>query len=150
NARERGEEAGHRAAMPEEDSFAAAVQHQAKTPRERPPLGLGHHLDGVHVVATGEEVAPAAELGRRAPEIARRGCRSGPLDLDLRLQDVGPRIDAVAGSCRRLPEPGRSREAERPEEALLDEAIDRLPGHATDDLAEQGEGEVRVVPVRTR
>ena len=123
----------------------------------RPVLEVGHRLERVHlldrvarehvVVRIGEEGRPAAQVGRRAPELSGGG---GGATLDDRLFQrlVRPRVDEVTGGDRRCGLPGRPGQFERAEDALVHVTLVLRPGDPRDHLAEEREAQVRVVPVR--
>ena len=150
-----GDEPGHATGVSMRDALTAAVQHQPQPPRERPAVEVGDHLRVPHLgedvrgqrrrVGIGEERGPAAEVGGGAPELRRR--RHAP-QREQRLQPrrVAVRLHEVAARSRLDRLGGGPVHAERLEQALAEDHLPRAPGSRGDHLAEQREGEVRVVP----
>ena len=140
--------------MADEDLVAATVELEPETPPDRPALVVDHrphvrHLvqlaAGEHAVgAGGEEGAPAREVLRSTRACrARRHRRVG---LGLEPDGVRVRLDEVAQGRRDRRRRRRPGEPERVENALLQRLLPACRRAARDDLAEQREREVRVVP----
>ena len=153
---EPGEEAGHRPAVPDEDPLTAAVELEPEPPAQRPGRLVGHRpyprhlvqgLAGEHAVAPRrEEVGPAREIVDRGPEPPHRRGRPLGGKVVLDRDPVAERIDEVPGRAR----PGRI-EAGAPKPEGVEHTAAQgvlVAGLAPprDDLAEQAEGEVGVVP----
>ena len=154
---EAGEVAGHRAAVPDEELVAGARERQPEPPRDRPALRgrpsrhVRHLLERRRrehaVVALREERPPAREVDRRSTT-ACRGHPSRPCPARAR---AARRRCTARRSSRARPAPRlgrRPREAERLEHAFTQRLLPGRAALARHDLAEQGEGEVRVVPPR--
>ena len=150
----------HRAAVPDEEALAAAVELEPGPPADRPARVVDHRAHVRHllerrrrehaVVAGDEERAPAGQVAGRRPELAER---TGAAEIELGLEPDGVRVglDEVAAgrpartrpaSCATGPSGSRIRSCSA--------SSQRAAVCARDDLAEQREGEVRVVPPRAR
>ena len=118
---------------------------------------LGDDLHGSHLlgallrehrfVGIREELAPAAQVADRPPELAR-GRPGARLDVDRIPDAVGVRLRDVALCRRRQSLEAQPRQPDGLEELLADVVHVRDAGHALDDDAEQRVGQVRVVEAR--
>ena len=150
---------GHRAAVTDEQALAAAVELEPRSPRHRPAGVVDHRAHVRHllerrrrqhaVVARDEERAPPRQVAGRRPELAER---TGAAEIELGLEPDGVRVglDEVAARGRLGLVRRRARQAQRLEDPLLERLLPGAAVGARDDLAEQREGEVGVVPPRAR
>ena len=146
---------GHRATVADEDVVPASVELESSPPRQFPALVVDHRPDVRHfferrhlqhtIVAGREKGTPAGEVARRRPELAHR---TGAAEIGVRLEPDGVtvRLDKVAARCRSGRVRRRAPESERVEHPLCSASSQAAAVRAGDDLAEEREGEVRVVP----
>ena len=151
--------AGHRAAVADEDVVAGAVELEPRAPGELPALVVDHRADVRHllerrrlqdaVVAGREERSPPREVAGRRPELAERA-GAAEIGLGLELDGVAVGLDEVAARGRVDGFRRRAGEPERIEDVRLQRVLPGAAVRAGDDLAEQREREVGVVPPRAR
>ena len=146
---------GHGPTVADEEALAAAVELEPRSPGNRPAGVVDHRADVRHllerpgredaIVAGDEERAPAGEVAGRRPELAERA-GAAEIELGLEPHGVGVGLDEVAAGGRLRLIRRRPPQAKWLEDPLAQRVLPGAAVGAGDDLAEQREREIRVVP----